>query len=90
MELKIIGVLLLALLAAGVLIRILNLLSALEPRALSQALPDTESTSLGQGVVPVVAAHPGLTGLHMLDDGRSAFAACVLLARAATRGLDID
>jgi putative cardiolipin synthase len=90
MTLKIIGALLLALLATGVLIRVFNPLPALEPRSTSQALPDTTGTPLGQGVTPIVAAHPGLTGLHMLNDGRSAFAARVLLARAATRSLDIQ
>jgi putative cardiolipin synthase len=90
MILKIIGSLLVALLVTGVLIRIFNPLPALEPRAASQALADTASTPLGRGLAPIAAAHPGLTGLHMLNDGRSAFAARVLLARAATRSLDIQ
>lgn len=90
MTLKIIAVLLCALLATGVLIRVFNPLPSLESRAVSQALPDTTGTPLGQGIAPIVAERPGLTGLHMLDDGRSAFAARVLLARAATRSLDIQ
>jgi putative cardiolipin synthase len=90
MALKIIGALLLALFATGVAIRVFNPLPPLEPRVASQALHDTADTPLGQGVTPMVAAHPGLTGLHMLNDGRSAFAARVLLARAATRSLDIQ
>ena len=90
MALKIIGALLLALFATGVAIRVFNPLPPLEPHLPSQALSDTAGTPLGQGVTPMVTAHPGLTGLHMLNDGRSAFAARVLLARAATRSLDIQ
>ena len=54
----------------------------------SRAFADTERTRLGRAVVPLVAAHPGLTGVFAVPDGREAFAARVLLARAAERSLD--
>src|SRR6185503_8127215 len=36
------------------------------------------------------AANPGSTGIYALGDGRDAFAARVLLARAAERSLDVQ
>ncbi|KQS05206.1 hypothetical protein ASG11_06075 [Sphingomonas sp. Leaf357] len=84
------AVLLLATIVTGFAIRLFNPLPKLEPRRPSRALRDTQDTPLGRGVAAVAAAHPGLTGLHMLDDGRSAFAARVLLARSATRSLDVQ
>lgn len=65
-------------------------LPPLEPRPASVALADTGSTQLGRGLAPLAAQHPGLSGIHSLVDGRDAFAARVLLARAAERSLDIQ
>ena len=59
-------------------------------RVPSQALTDTAQTRLGQAVVPMVAAHPGLSGFLSFDDPHDAFAARVLLARAAERSLDVQ
>jgi putative cardiolipin synthase len=56
----------------------------------SRAFTDTADTRLGRALAPLVAAHPGRTGVHALDNARDAFAARVLLARAAQRSLDVQ
>lgn len=56
----------------------------------TQALQDTDDTRLGQAAASRVAAHPGKSGIAVLDDGLDAFAARILLARAAERSLDIQ
>lgn len=67
--------------------------SALPPlgqRSGSVALEDTAATPLGQAVAPLAAAHPGLSGVYPLVDGRDAFAARVLLTHSAQRSLDVQ
>ena len=59
-------------------------------RSPSQALTDTARTRLGQAVAPRVAEHPGLSGFMPFEDPHDAFAARVLLARAAERSLDVQ
>ena len=88
--LKVVGCLLLLVLLTGVIVRILNPLPPLEPRIASSMLTDTRDTPLGRGAGAAVDAHPGLTGVRQLNDGRSAYAARALLARAATRSLDVQ
>lgn len=88
--LQLLGLLLLALVITAVAVRLLNPLPPLEPRHHSTALTDTLDTPLGRGTRLAVADQPGLSGLHLLNDGREAFAARILLARAATRSLDIQ
>src|SRR6185503_3257259 len=56
----------------------------------SRALADTAHTRLGRAVAPLAAAHPGKSGIHALPNPRDAFAARVLLARAAERSLDLQ
>ena len=56
----------------------------------STALTDTANTRLGQALAPLVKANAGKTGIHALDNARDAFAARVLLARAAERSLDVQ
>jgi putative cardiolipin synthase len=56
----------------------------------SFALTDTEDTRLGRVISPLVAAHPGDSGLHPLRNGQDAFAARVLLAETAERSLDVQ
>ena len=41
-------------------------------------------------MLPAVQQHPGLTGVVPIIDGRVAFGMRVLLARAATRSIDIQ
>ncbi|HEX5629266.1 MAG TPA: phospholipase D family protein [Usitatibacteraceae bacterium] len=73
----------LALLAAGC-----ASLPPQEGRVPSAALEDTSGTQLALAVGPVVAAHPGKTGIHPLFDPRDAFAARALLAAAAGKSID--
>jgi putative cardiolipin synthase len=59
-------------------------------RTPTHAIADTADTRLGRATAPAAAAHPGRTGVHALANGRDAFAARVLLARAAERSLDVQ
>ena len=80
-----------ALLGTGLIlaaIRIFNPLPPLENRTESHSYRDTQDTPLGAAIGPVAAAHPGLSGIHLLNDAPGAFAARTLLARAATRSID--
>src|SRR5690606_24846085 len=45
---------------------------------------------LGRALAPSTAAHPGMSGIVPLASGREAFAARVLLARAAERSIDVQ
>lgn len=66
------------------------MLPSLENRSISHALVDTGGTRLGRTITPQAAAHPGKSGIVPLPDSRDAFAARVLLARAAERSLDVQ
>ena len=57
---------------------------------MTSALQDTDTTRLGRGVAPGLAAHPGKSGIYPLSHGRDAFAARGLLAGAAERSLDVQ
>jgi len=61
-----------------------------EGRGSSGTLSDTGDTRLGRGIGPKVAAHPGQSGIYALPSAHEAFAARVLLARAADRTLDVQ
>lgn len=63
-----------------------------EGRDTSASLPPAEAgaTALGKAIAPRVAQHPGLAGIHPLADAYDAFAARMLLARAAQRTLDVQ
>ncbi len=65
-------------------------LPSLETRRASTALRDTESTRLGQALAPRLREHPGKSGIHPLSEAADAFAARMLLARAAERSLDVQ
>jgi putative cardiolipin synthase len=65
-------------------------LPSLEERTISAAFPDTDATRLGRAVAPRAAANPGKSGIHPLRDSHAAFAARVLLARAAEYSLDVQ
>ena len=56
----------------------------------TQAYTDTAETRLGRAFGPLAAANAGKSGVHPLRNGLDAFAARVMLARAADRGLDIQ
>ncbi|HTM62054.1 MAG TPA: phospholipase D family protein [Burkholderiales bacterium] len=59
-------------------------------RAQSSAFGDTSATRLGRALAPTVTANRGKSGIYSLADGRDAFAARVLLARAAEKSLDVQ
>ena len=83
----------LSMLALGAAMTVLtgcSTLPPLEDRHPSTALTDTGATQLGRRIAPLVAANPGKTGFYPLQDGRDAFAARVLLARAAERSIDVQ
>lgn len=65
-------------------------LPALDGRPPSSAYTDTGDTALGRAIAPELAAHAGLSGIHPLPDPRDAFAARIVLARAAQRSLDVQ
>src|SRR3546814_20503713 len=53
--------------------------------------PDTTRfRSLGKAIAPLAERHKGLTGIRLLGDPHDAFAARMLLAKAAERSLDIQ
>ncbi len=67
-------------------------LPPLESRNASQALaPDVaRDTALGRAIAPLAARHPGKSGIHPLADAHDAFAARMMLVRAAQRSLDVQ
>jgi cardiolipin synthase C len=65
-------------------------LPSLDNRSTSAAFIETATTRLGKAITPLVEAHPGTSGIYPLLDSRDAFAARVLLARAADRSLDVQ
>lgn len=67
-------------------------LPSLEGRLESSALDEEQSraTRLGQALAPRVAEHPGLSGIHPLASPTDAFAARMVLAKAAERTLDLQ
>lgn len=90
LALQCLGWLALLLLAAGIAIRLLYPLPSLEPRAPSAYITDTSDTPLGRGIAHLSRDQGDRSGIHQLNDGRDAFAARILLARAAARSLDIQ
>lgn len=65
-------------------------LPTLEGRTVSTSLGGGPGTRLYDSLAPLTAPHPGLTGIHALDEGREAFAARVALAETAQRSLDVQ
>ena len=67
-------------------------LPPLDNRSDSHALtPEvSQDTPLGRAIAPLAAQHPGKSGIHPLPDAYDAFAARMLLARAAERSLDVQ
>ena len=62
-----------------------------EQRSQSQALdPDAAAAARWAAPSPVAAGHAGLSGIHPLADAHDAFAARMMLARAAERSLDVQ
>lgn len=78
------------LLATGIVIRLRYPLPQLEPRTVSEHVTDTGDTPLGRSSARLSRGHGKFSGIHQLNSGRDAFAARILLARAAARSLDIQ
>ncbi|MCC1493675.1 phospholipase D family protein [Cognatishimia sp. F0-27] len=60
------------------------------PAESSAAIPPSESTRLGERLLPMAAGHAGLSGVTPLGDGRDALAMRILLARAAETSIDVQ
>lgn len=65
-------------------------LPSLDGRTTSTALFNTDDTTLGKSIAPLVQANSGFSGIYPLIDSRDAFAARVHLAQMAERTLDIQ
>jgi putative cardiolipin synthase len=65
-------------------------LPKLDGRVASTALTGTGDTRLGAAVRAAAAAHPGKSGIYPLEIPTDAFAARVVLMRAAERSLDVQ
>ena len=60
------------------------------PRSSSTTLMDTGDTRLGQASRRLLAGHPDVSGVHLLNRGTDAFLARLALAEAAEKSLDIQ
>jgi len=65
-------------------------LPKLDGRVVTTAMTDTAETRLGKAVHAAAAPHPGTSGIYPLEIPQDAFAARVLLVRAAERSLDVQ
>ncbi|SDB39263.1 phospholipase D family protein [Bauldia litoralis] len=74
--------------AAIVILRLLYPLPSLDGRQVSTALPASADTRLGAALLPAIASRPDVSGVVPLLDGRDAFAARAVLARAAEESID--
>jgi len=61
-------------------------------QSVSRALDEAEgrATGLGASLAPRASAHPGKSGLYLLQNAQDAFAARVMLAQTARRTLDVQ
>ncbi len=57
---------------------------------ISRALEETADTRLGKSIAVLVAAHPGMSGIYPLSEGKGALAARIILADTAERSLDVQ
>lgn len=57
---------------------------------ISRALEETADTHLGNSIAGLAAAHPGMSGIYPLPEGKGALAARIILADAAERSLDVQ
>ena len=83
-------ILLCAMTAVSIMLTCCKGLPELDGRSVSTSLEDTGDTRLGRAIAPLARAHPGKSGVFALADGREAFAARTLLARAADRSIDVQ
>lgn len=83
---------LLALGAAGVIAlrRASRLPTRDMPEGSPSPMPDASDSRLARSIRDQADEHPGLSGVHLLEDGIDAFAARLLLVRNAERRLDVQ
>lgn len=67
-----------------------SLPSVNKPESSALTMSEAQETRLGKAIAPRLANHSGKSGIHTLTNPRNAFAARVLLARAADRTLDVQ
>jgi len=65
-------------------------LPPLEGRPVTRALPPAGEGPISRVLLPQAQAHPGLTGVVPIWDGRGAFGVRAALVRQATRSIDIQ
>ena len=65
-------------------------LPLLNGRIPSQAIALDPTTAISRTYYSDAEQHPGLTGIHALSEGRSAFAARMLIIESAQRSLDVQ
>jgi len=87
---KRLGVFLLVCILGYSLMGLFYRLPDISSRSQSYSIDDGVVTSLGRNFTSQVAANPGKTGVFLLPDGRSAFAARALLARKAEKTIDLQ
>ena len=75
---------------AAVIVIALPDLPSLQDRTASQAFERDPSTRIARTYADAAEKNPGLTGIHALPDGRSAFAARMLLIEGAQLSLDVQ
>ncbi|MEO8216095.1 MAG: phospholipase D family protein [Acidobacteriota bacterium] len=80
----------LALVAGFVILGRCSRLPSIAGRTTSSVILDTAGTQLGRSLTPLLAGHPGVSGIHTLRDARDAFAVRYLLASHAQRTLDVQ
>jgi len=51
---------------------------------------DDGAVTMGLNNAPLLSARPGKSGIHLLSDGRDAFAARAVLARIAEKSIDVQ
>lgn len=65
-------------------------LPSLEGRPDTHALPPSADSPIGRVLLPQAQAHPGLTGVIPISDGRAALGVRASLVRLAARSIDIQ
>jgi putative cardiolipin synthase len=88
--LKVLGALVVILVVGYFIMSIFYRMPDISNRTQSYMIDDGDATALGRTWGPQTAAHPGKTGVFLLPNGRDAFAARALLARASEKSLDIQ
>jgi phosphatidylserine/phosphatidylglycerophosphate/cardiolipin synthase-like enzyme len=79
-----------AFIVALIVLRTTHPLPGRPPATPSKATPPSVGNKLGAVLMPEADAHPGLSGVGALVDGRDALAARVVLARTVQASIDVQ